>query len=145
MQWCRIELDGRPVFAVLEKNLLHVVDAPPYERHARTGRTIALKQAKLLPPVMPYNFYAAGINFRSHIDWANQYLGMALKVPAQADIGYRSANALIGSGEKIVIPRDSKGPIHFEGELVAVIGRLAKHISEKEALECVAGYTLGKI
>jgi 2-keto-4-pentenoate hydratase/2-oxohepta-3-ene-1,7-dioic acid hydratase in catechol pathway len=120
-----------------------VVDAPPYERHARTGRKIAFKEAKLLPPVMPYNFYAAGINFRSHIDWANQYLGMSLKPPAQADIGYRSANALIGSGEKIVIPRDSKGPIHFEGELVAVVGKKTKNIAEEKALDCIAGYTLG--
>jgi 2-keto-4-pentenoate hydratase/2-oxohepta-3-ene-1,7-dioic acid hydratase in catechol pathway len=68
---------------------------------------------------------------------------MSLKPPAQADIGYRSPNALIGSGAEIVIPRDSRGPIHFEGELVAVIGKRAKHLSESRALECVAGYTLG--
>ena len=143
MQWCRIELEGRAVFAVLEKDLLHVIDAPPYERHARTGKSIPFAKAKLLPPVLPYNFYAAGINYRAHIDWANQYLGMTLKPPAQADIGYRSANALVGSGADIVIPKDSKGPIHFEGELVAVIGKLTKDISEEKALDCVAGYTLG--
>ena len=60
---------------------------------------------------MPPNFYAAGINFRDHIEWASQRLGMALKPPAQADIGYRSANALIGSGGDIVIPKDAPGPI----------------------------------
>jgi len=68
---------------------------------------------------------------------------MSLKPPTQADIGYRSANALVGSGADIVIPKDSPGPIHFEGELVAVIGKTTKHISEKKALDCVAGYTLG--
>ena len=68
---------------------------------------------------------------------------MALKAPAQADIGYLSANALIGSGADIVIPRDAPGPVEFEGELVAVIGSRAKHLSEAEALSCVAGYTLG--
>jgi 2-keto-4-pentenoate hydratase/2-oxohepta-3-ene-1,7-dioic acid hydratase in catechol pathway len=64
-------------------------------------------------------------------------------VPEQADIGYRSNNALIGSGANIVIPGDSPGPIEFEGELVAVIGTQTKHIPEERALECVAGYTLG--
>jgi len=64
-------------------------------------------------------------------------------VPTQADIGYRSANALVGSGADIVIPKDSPGPVHYEGELVAVIGQLTKHASEERALECVAGYTLG--
>src|SRR6185295_18222452 len=55
----------------------------------------------------------------------------------------RSANALVGSGADIVIPGDSPGPIHFEGELVAVIGKITKNISEQRALDCVAGYTLG--
>jgi 2-keto-4-pentenoate hydratase/2-oxohepta-3-ene-1,7-dioic acid hydratase in catechol pathway len=102
-----------------------------------------MKGVKLLPPVVPPNFYAAGINFPDHIEWANKYLGMSLKPPTQADIGYRSANALVGSGADIVIPKDSPGPIHFEGELVAVIKSATKNISEKRALDCVAGYTLG--
>jgi 2-keto-4-pentenoate hydratase/2-oxohepta-3-ene-1,7-dioic acid hydratase in catechol pathway len=97
---------------------------------------------KLPAPVIPGNFYAAGLNYRAHIEWANSR-GGSYKVPEQADIGYRSNNALIGSGHDIVIPADSKGPVEYEGELVAVIGRRAKHVSEREALDCVAGYTLG--
>ncbi|HYR36829.1 MAG TPA: fumarylacetoacetate hydrolase family protein, partial [Burkholderiales bacterium] len=88
------------------------------------------------------NFYAAGLNFRAHIEWANSR-GGNYKVPEQADIGYRSPNALIPSGADIVVPADAKGPVEYEGELVAVIGREAKHLSEASALDCVAGYTLG--
>jgi len=94
-------------------------------------------------PVIPGNFYAAGLNYRAHIEWANRAHGTTYKVPERADIGYRSNNALIGSGEDIVIPRDSSGQVDFEGELVAVIGRRTKNVSEKAALDCVAGYTLG--
>jgi 2-keto-4-pentenoate hydratase/2-oxohepta-3-ene-1,7-dioic acid hydratase in catechol pathway len=89
------------------------------------------------------NFYAAGLNFRAHIDWANAHHGGNFKAPAQADIGYRSPNALILSGEEIVIPDDAPGPVEFEGELVAVIGKKVKDVDEKNALNCVAGYTLG--
>ena len=88
------------------------------------------------------NFYAAGLNYRAHIEWAVSR-GGAHKVPAQADIGYRSPNALILGGEEIVIPRDSAGPVEYEGELVAVIGRTAKNLPEEKALSCIAGYTLG--
>ena len=88
------------------------------------------------------NFYAAGLNYRAHIDWAVSR-GGAHKVPTQADIGYRAANAFVMSGEDIVIPRDSGGPVEYEGELVAVIGEKTKHISQKDALKCVEGYTLG--
>jgi len=89
------------------------------------------------------NFYAAGLNFRAHIDWANAHHGTSFKVPAQADIGYRSPNALILSGDEIVIPRDAPGPVEFEGELVAVIGKRTRNVDEKDALQYVAGYTLG--
>ncbi len=89
------------------------------------------------------NFYAAGLNFRAHIDWANREHGGNYKVPAQADIGYRSSNALICTGETIVIPKDSTGSVEFEGELVAVIGKKAKNVSEDDALQYVTGYTLG--
>jgi 2-keto-4-pentenoate hydratase/2-oxohepta-3-ene-1,7-dioic acid hydratase in catechol pathway len=99
--------------------------------------------AKLPPPVIPGNFYAAGLNYRAHIEWANQAMGTNYKIPERADIGYRSNNALIGSGHDIVIPQDSTGPVEFEGELVAVIKHQTKNISEKDALDCVAGYTLG--
>jgi len=88
------------------------------------------------------NFYAAGLNFRAHIEWANSR-GGSHKVPPQADIGYRSKNALILSGEEIVIPADSPGPVEYEGEIVAVIGKWAKDLTEQNALDCVLGYTLG--
>jgi 2-keto-4-pentenoate hydratase/2-oxohepta-3-ene-1,7-dioic acid hydratase in catechol pathway len=129
----RIEVDGRPVDVVVQGEMLVAANGA---RHALAG-------AKLLPPVIPGNFYAAGLNFRSHIEWASQRHNTVYKVPEQADIGYRSNNALVGSGANIVIPEDSPGPIEFEGELVAVIGRETRHIAEERALECVAGYTLG--
>jgi 2-keto-4-pentenoate hydratase/2-oxohepta-3-ene-1,7-dioic acid hydratase in catechol pathway len=143
MKWCRFELAGGESYGIVEGDQVAVVNAAPFEPHARTGARHSLAALKLLPPVMPPNFYAAGINYRAHIAWANQYLGMNLKEPTQADIGYRSANALIGSGGDIVIPADAEGPVHFEGELVAVLGKRAKHVPEERALECIAGYTLG--
>jgi len=97
---------------------------------------------KLPPPVIPRNFYAAGLNYLSHIEWANSR-GASHKVPQQPDIGYRAASALVGSGYDIVIPADSPGPVEYEGELVAVIGKKAKNVPEAEALACVRGYTLG--
>jgi 2-keto-4-pentenoate hydratase/2-oxohepta-3-ene-1,7-dioic acid hydratase in catechol pathway len=128
----RIEVDGKAVEAVLDGDTLVTT----------LGRFPAAA-ARFLPPVIPGNFYAAGLNYRAHIEWANRHHGTNYKAPTQADIGYRSANALVGSGADIVIPRDSTGPIEFEGELVAVIKTVTKNVAEDEALDCVAGYTLG--
>jgi 2-keto-4-pentenoate hydratase/2-oxohepta-3-ene-1,7-dioic acid hydratase in catechol pathway len=58
-------------------------------------------------------------------------------------MGYRAQSALIAHGENVVIPRDASEKVQYEGELVAVIGKKAKHLSEAEALSCVLGYTIG--
>ena len=133
MKWARIEVDGSPVRVSIEEDLLVAGD----------GRSFSVERARFLPPVVPGNFYAAGLNFRAHIEWANRHHGTSYKAPTQADIGYRSSNALVGSGADIVIPADSPGPVEYEGELVAVIGRAARNVGEAQALDCVAGYTLG--
>ena len=96
-----------------------------------------------LPAGIGRNFYAAGLNYRAHIEWANQHHGTSFKVPTQADIGYRSPSAIIASGEDIVIPEDSPGPVEFEGELVAIVKDKIKNITEEDALDHVWGYTLG--
>jgi 2-keto-4-pentenoate hydratase/2-oxohepta-3-ene-1,7-dioic acid hydratase in catechol pathway len=132
-RWGRIEIEGKALEVVVDGSGAHMCD----------GRRYRLDEAKILPPVIPANFYAAGLNYRAHIEWANKAHGTSYKVPEQMDIGYRSNNALIGSGADIVIPRDSAGPVEYEGELVVVIGRRAKNLTEDNALDCVAGYTLG--
>lgn len=143
MKWCRLQLDQGPAYGIVEGDEVALLTGAPFEAHRPTGARVRLAGARLLPPVMPLNFYAAGINYRAHIEWANRHHGMTLKVPAQADIGYRSPNALVGGGADIVIPRDSPGPVEYEGELVAVVGRKAKHVREEDALGIIAGYTLG--
>ena len=51
-------------------------------------------------------------------------------VPEKADIGYRANNALIAHDEDVVIPKDATEKINYEGELVVVIGKQAKHLTE---------------
>ena len=144
MKWCRIEENGRPAFGVIEGDEVLVVRGSPfYPTYARTGRRYPLADVKLLVPVVPQNFYAVGLNYRAHIEWAAQRHHLKVDIPMQPDVGYRSPNALIPTGADIVIPKDSPGPVEYEGELVAVVGRRAKHLSEDEALDCLAGYTLG--
>jgi 2-keto-4-pentenoate hydratase/2-oxohepta-3-ene-1,7-dioic acid hydratase in catechol pathway len=143
MRWCRIELDGRAVYGQVEGDDVVLVDGSPFDIWLRTPRRVPFAAAKLLVPVVPPNFYAAGLNYRAHIEWGAKRRNATPNIPGQPDVGYRSANALVPSGADIVIPKDSTGPVEYEGELVAVIGRKAKHLSEDEALGCVLGYTLG--
>jgi 2-keto-4-pentenoate hydratase/2-oxohepta-3-ene-1,7-dioic acid hydratase in catechol pathway len=42
----------------------------------------------------------------------------------------------------VVIPAGAQ-KVHYEGELVVVIGKRARNLSEAEALSCVLGYSIG--
>ena len=141
--WCRVEIDGREVYGLVEGDEVRLVEGSPFEGHSSTGRRLPRASARLLVPVVPPNFYAAGLNYRAHIEWAAGRHHLPVKIPPQADVGYRSPNALVPTEGDIVIPKDSPGPVEFEGELVAVVGRRARHLSEDEALGCILGYTLG--
>ncbi|MCI3950845.1 MAG: putative fumarylacetoacetate hydrolase protein [Burkholderiales bacterium] len=143
MKLGRFALDATAFYGVVEGDDVYELDGSPFKTYRRTERRHRLAGLQLLVPCMPSNFYCAGLNYAAHIEWANQRTGGNRKLPDKADIGYRSPNALIPAGEAIVIPADSPGPVQFEGELVAVIGKAARHLSEAEALSCVLGYTLG--
>jgi len=43
----------------------------------------------------------------------------------------------------VVIPKDATEKINYEGELVVVIGKQAKHLSKADAMSCIFGYTVG--
>ncbi len=143
MKFGRFEHNSKVFYGVVEGEAVHELEGSPFETYRKTGRRHALAALRILVPCQPYNFYCAGLNYAAHVEWANKRTGGNRKIPEKADIGYRSPNALIAAGEAIVIPGDSPGPVEFEGELVAVIGRKARHLSEAEALSCVLGYTLG--
>ena len=139
----RFAAGDRTFFGIVEGDEVIELEGSPFGTHDRTATRHALSQLRTLVPCTPANFYCAGLNYAAHIEWANRRKGSNTKPPEKADIGYRSPSALIATGETIVIPADSPGPVQFEGELVAVIGRKARHLSEADALSCVLGYTLG--
>ena len=143
MRWVRYEADGKTSFGILEGDQIEEVSGSPFDEYAKTGTTRAFGSVKLLVPFEPLTFYAAGINYEVHVREAAALLGREPNLPDKADIGYRANNALIAHGEPIVKPKDSTEKFQYEGELVVVIGRKAKHLTEENALSCVLGYSIG--
>lgn len=143
MRWARYATPHGPRYAIVEDGRLHDVEGTPFGEHARSGTSLALSEARLLPPIAPRNFFAVGFNYIGHTDEASGFLKNTVKVPANPDVGSRFPSALIGHGDEIVVPANSSGVVQFEGELVAVIGKTAKGLSEDEVMSAVFGYTIG--
>jgi 2-keto-4-pentenoate hydratase/2-oxohepta-3-ene-1,7-dioic acid hydratase in catechol pathway len=143
MKWCRFQVADKAAYGIIEGETVIEVTGSPFESYSRTSTSYPLQAVKLLVPVIPPTFYAAGINYRQHITEIARQRGEEPKFPTQADVGYRANNALVAHEEPIVIPRDASEQVQYEGELVVVIGKKCKRVSEAEALDYVFGYTIG--
>ena len=143
MKWIRYQYGGTTSYGILEDDGIEAVSGTPFGQHTRTGHTFPLSAVQIRVPIVPLTFYAAGINYEEHVREAATLLGREPDLPTKADVGYRANNALIAHGDPIVIPADATEQVQYEGELVAVIGKTVKRVSEDEALDCILGYTIG--
>jgi 2-keto-4-pentenoate hydratase/2-oxohepta-3-ene-1,7-dioic acid hydratase in catechol pathway len=142
LRWIRYSVGGQTLYGILEGDRITEVTGNPFSGYERTARTRALDAVKIEVPVIPPTFYCVGLNYAEHVREAAAKLGITADLPKQPDVGYRAANALVAHGEAVVIPPDAQ-KVQYEGELVAVIGRRARNLSEADALSCVLGYTIG--
>jgi len=94
------------------------------------------KETALSAPVpRPAKVFGVGLNYREHANEAN------LPFPAQPMIFTKFPNCIVGPRADVVL---SSAFVDWEVELVIVIGRAGRRISEDKALDCVAGYTVGQ-
>lgn len=96
--------------------------------------------ARLRPPVpTPPKIICLAGNYAEHVREAG------LKVDPKATttplLFSKPPTTLIGHNESIRLPGPICTAVDYEGELVAVIGRIARAITAHEALDYVAGYT----
>ena len=91
----------------------------------------------LLPPIpKPEKVICIGLNYRDHA------IETGAEIPTEPVVFNKFSSAMIGHGDKIVLPRISN-KVDYEAELVVVIGKEAKHVSASEAMGCIFGYTCG--
>jgi 2-keto-4-pentenoate hydratase/2-oxohepta-3-ene-1,7-dioic acid hydratase in catechol pathway len=143
MRWIRFSAGGRTAYGILDGETIAEVQGDPFAGYERTARRHALGEVRIEVPVIPRTFYCAGLNYTAHIREMAAKRAVEPDIPRKPDIGYRANNALIAHNDPVVIPRDATEKVQYEGELVCVVGREAKHLSEKDALSCLLGYTIG--
>lgn len=101
------------------------------EFHASDERA-GIKQ--VLPPLVPCNILAVGLNYRRHADET----GMAS--PADPVVFMKATTCVIGHGETVLLPLAGPHRVDYEAELAVVIGKKGKNISYRNAMEYVFGY-----
>ncbi len=100
-------------------------DCPEVPGNVRLGAPIA----------RPSKIVCIGLNYADHAKETGA------QVPSEPVIFLKSTTALVGPGDDIMMPRNSK-KTDWEVELAVVIGKKASYVEEDEALDYVAGYCL---
>ncbi len=107
------------------------------EARAAAGGGVALASVKLEAPVMrPGKIFAIGLNYADHIEESK------MGTPERQVWFTKAQTSVNGPYDPILI---TKGTMtnDYEAELVAVIGKRARHVSAADAANYVAGYCVG--
>ena len=78
-------------------------------------------------------FICVGLNYSDHAAESG------MKVPAEPIIFMKATSSIVGPNDDLVIPRGSE-KTDWEVELGVVIGKTAKYVEEKNAMDYVAGF-----
>jgi 2-keto-4-pentenoate hydratase/2-oxohepta-3-ene-1,7-dioic acid hydratase in catechol pathway len=132
----RFSNGAEPRFGIVDGPELVVLKGHPLVAgYQTTGERIPLKEVKLLAPTIPSKIVCIGKNFADHAAEIGE------EITDEPLIFFKPSSAIIGHGDAIVIPPQSK-QVELEAELCLVIGKLAKNVSEEKALEYLWGVTI---
>ena len=141
MLLCRFEYNGRVSFGTVEGDRVTPIEGGLFGDHRPAGDALALPGVRLLAPLVPPKVLAAAVNYQSHVPSGASVL-KSDEAPSVPQLFLKPSSSVIGPGETIVLPAEARR-VDAEGELVAVIGRVCRNVSEAEALDYVLGYTCG--
>jgi 2-keto-4-pentenoate hydratase/2-oxohepta-3-ene-1,7-dioic acid hydratase in catechol pathway len=100
------------------------------------GEALSLDDVELGPPVPdPDKIVCIGLNYRAHAAEA------AIEPPEAPTFFAKFRNALVGPGSTVALPA-AGSKVDFEAEVAFVVGRRCAAVSEAEAVDHIAGYTL---
>lgn len=126
MKYARFISGGRPLTGHLHNN--HLIDAAgvahdPTKVHFRL-------------PVDPPKVIALALNFNDHAG------ELGLTQPKEPALFWKPNTTLLPHGGTVIYPRGAQF-MHYEVELGVIIGRDARRVKAKDAMDYVGGYTIG--
>ena len=146
MRIARFRADRRVAYGVVTGEEVIEIRGSIYTRFRMTDTRHRLGDVKLLPPTEPTEMWGPGLNFADHAEFAEALFENgegALPIPEHPEPWVKARGSLTGHEDPIIIPRDSAGQVHYEGEAVAVIGKMCRRVTSAEARRFILGYTCG--
>ena len=127
-------------YGVLQDGNIARLDGAPWNDGALTGDSVSLDDVTLLAPAEPSKVIAVGYNYISHRE--NMTHEENRPIPEYPPIFLKLPTTITGPDTDVVYPQDATD-LHYEGELVIVIGKTASKVSAEDAPDYLFGVTAG--
>ena len=133
-RYVRYSTKGKNCYGILEGQSVRELEGNFLYDIAPTGNVLPLGDVRLLAPCEPSKVLAVGRNYKSHLGerTPTEYPAVFLKLPS----------CIIGPDEAIVIPPGATD-VHYEAELVVVMGKTASKVSKEDVDSHIFGVTAG--
>jgi 2-keto-4-pentenoate hydratase/2-oxohepta-3-ene-1,7-dioic acid hydratase in catechol pathway len=125
---------GSASYGIIANGEVKELNGTPFAEPKFTGRRFPLENLELLTPCEPPKVLAVGQNYSSHLG--------ERRMPKNPEMFYKPVSSLQNPLGPIELPPDAED-VHFEGELVVVIGRRIRNATRDEAASSVFGVTCG--
>jgi len=152
MKFLRVGIKGKEKPATLDKNekirdlSSQIKDLSPDNLNFETISKLKNVDLEKLPElsktdrigsciVKPGKFVAIGLNYSDHA------AETGAKVPSEPIVFMKATSCIVGPNDDVIIPKNSK-KTDWEVEIAFVVGKEAKYISEKDALNHIFGYCI---
>jgi 2-keto-4-pentenoate hydratase/2-oxohepta-3-ene-1,7-dioic acid hydratase in catechol pathway len=144
MKIARFRTGRRVAYGVVKEKEVIEIRGGIYTKFRMTDARFPLDEVRLMPPTEATELWCPGLNFVDHLEFAGTVMGSETSsIPRHPNPWRKGRNSLTGNNEPIIIPKDSAGEVHYEGEVVAVIGKDCRRISPAQAPRFILGYTCG--
>lgn len=139
-RYVRYSHDDTIAYGILDGNRVLELDDAPWHNGRPTGESVAAREVVLLAPANPSKVIAVGYNYLSHRE--DMTHEESRPIPEHPPLFLKLPSAITGPDTDIVYPSDGT-ELHYEGELVIVIGKTASKVTPGEAHEHIFGVTAG--
>jgi 2-keto-4-pentenoate hydratase/2-oxohepta-3-ene-1,7-dioic acid hydratase in catechol pathway len=135
VKYARFRIGDVEAYGIVQGDRVYRIEGDLFGAWKKTDEAYALEDVTLLAPTRPSKVLALAGSYLTH-------LGEEHPRPDNPEVFFKVPSCIIGPGESIVHPSRSS-EVHLEAEMVIVIGKRAKNVSEEKAMACVLGVTCG--
>src|SRR3989441_633030 len=136
VRYVRYSAEEKTSYGTLEGETIRELRGDIFAGAEPTGNALTVRDVRLLAPCRPSNVAAVGRNYKSHIADRN------IQPAPFPGLFWKPSACIVGTEENILLPEGANN-VHYEAELVVVIGKKAKNVTPAETRNYIFGITAG--